>query len=72
MNIETFDRFMDFCGYGPDDLKRKALHLVMVLGMSQRAAAAATGYSATQLNQVYSRVRREKARVEQLIEGPLL
>lgn len=71
MKLDTFERLMDFCGYGQHDVKFKALRLVMVDGTTQHAAARATDYSPTQLNAVYSRVRRELARVEKLIGGPL-
>lgn len=71
MNATTFARLMDFCGYGPEDKKHTALFLVMCQGLSQRKASEATGYSLSQLNAVYSRVRRELARVEKLIGGPL-
>lgn len=71
MNTSTFERLMDFCGYVQTDKKRIALSLVMTQGLSQRAAATATGYSVSQLNQVFTRVRREVARVEKLIGEPL-
>ena len=71
MNLETFNKLMEFCGYLADDSKRKALQLVMVGGLSQRAAASVVGYNPSQLNQVYTRVRREIARVEKLIGGTL-
>lgn len=71
MKQPTFERMMEFCGYSPDDRKFEALRLVMVEGTTQYAAARATDYSVTQLNAVYSRVRRELARVEKLIGGPL-
>lgn len=71
MKHTTFERLMEFCGYSPDDRKFEALRLVMVEGRTQHSAARATDYSPTQLNAVYSRVRRELARVEKLIGGPL-
>lgn len=71
MKPTTFERLMEFCGYSPDDRKFEALRLVMVEGRTQYAAARATDYSVTQLNAVYSRARRELARVEKLIGGPL-
>lgn len=71
MKPTTFERLMEFCEYSPGDRKFAALRMIMVEGTTQSAAAKATDYSPTRLNAVYSRVRRELARVEKLIGGPL-